>query len=119
MATIAPVVTHPAHGTCLVTWSGAAAGDTLTAITGCSQFNGLRSVQAAGTFNTTAITLNGALDPTTTPVALKQSIGGSAISLSAAGAQNIAEMCDTYQPVLTGGTGTGLTVKLLLTANIS
>ena len=112
-ATIAPVVSWVSPQQQTITWSGMAGTDTTTSarIPGCMDM----SVQVTGTFGTTTVTMQGSLDDTTYAT-LDDAIGTpAALSFTAAAFKHVQQRSLFIKPGLSGGTGTGLQVKVLCT----
>lgn len=114
MATITPTVSVVGgnNGVGVVTWGPCAAGDTCTGFLiprGCGAQVG---VQVDGTFNTTAITMQGSND-NTTYVTLTDRFAA-AFSKTAAAFGEFQISAAYVKPVLTGGTGTALYIRMTL-----
>lgn len=113
-ANILPVITVITGGSgasLLWSWTGmAGASDTAVAasVGACHQ----AAVSITGTFGTTTISLQGALDGAT--FANLNDAGGTAINAIAATAvKGVREMTNYVKPVLSGGNGTALRVDFL------
>lgn len=115
MATVNPTIDH-AHRSVKVTWATAATGDTIVAAKGLRSYGAGGSVQAVGTWGAATVKLEGSNNGTTFQT-LKQTPGGTDISMTADDHQPVGEMADDYRPAITGGTGDSLTITLLLAAS--
>lgn len=73
-----------------------------------------RTIQTYGTFSSGVVTLNGTLAESSsgTYIAITDA-QGTAISQAAAGIDTVGENCTWYQPVVTGGSSSSITIILL------
>lgn len=113
MSTITPTITNPedTNGRCrIISWTGIAEGDTCAAAR-LSQFAD-RTVQIEGTFGGATITIEGSLDTVNFHVLTDPQ--GNAISAGSAKLEAISELTYDVKPVITDGSGSDITVTLLL-----
>ena len=108
---ISPTFTAGGGRTTVITWAGMAGADTpLAGPAGqCIDL----TVQVTGTFGTTTVTLTGSLDDTTYATLNDTAGTPAALSFTAAGYKHVQERALFLKPGLSGGTGTGLSVRVL------
>lgn len=94
----------------LISWASMGDADTGEAL---EILNGsVRSVQIAGTFGSATVVLEGSLDGSN--YITLNDLQGSAISKTAAGLEGVAELTRYVRPKTSGGTGTSITVTVLV-----
>lgn len=109
MAVITPTIRDTESRITLATWD-MAAGDTAEAVRYAGSAD--RTVQIIGTFGGATVAIYGSLNGTDwAPLTDAQ---GNAISMTSAGIEAITELVRFIRPVVTGGSGTAVTVMLLL-----
>lgn len=107
---ITPTLAEGDARTVIATWAAMATGDTGAAIRYAGAAD--RTVQIVGTFSGSTVTLQGSLDGDNW--AALTDAQGNAIAMAAAGLEAITELVRFVRPVVTGGSGAGLTVMLLM-----
>jgi len=112
MPLIAPSLNSAIKGVPRVIWSGIAAGDTFTAFTLTQQYGLAASVQVVGTFSSSTVALEVSNDGTNWVPA--RGLDTSNITFTGAGYREFS-LCAAYvRPSITGGTGSGLSVIMVL-----
>ena len=112
MPTAAATQTQGLKATTTV-WSGLATGDDGAPVS--TEGKNL-SVQAIGTtFNGSTITMHGSNDGVTYAALNDQAVPGNACSFTSVGFKGVLQMPKFIKPVVTGGTGVGLSVVLFNT----
>lgn len=114
MATITPTVVRVGDGgvtnVYVATWAAIGDSDTCTAIQMCGAAD--RSVQITGTFGSATILLQGSNDGTN--YATLTDPQGNVISKTSAAIEQIEELTRYIKPSTSGGTGSAITVSVLL-----
>ena len=118
MAVVNPVITAydkkgwgPAQAF-LVSWEGVTESDTCARYIAPVMNDGIISVD--GTFGGTSVALHGSNDPADANFIVLKDIEDTVIGISAAGHSQVAQHPLQYKPVLTGGSGTTINIRLLL-----
>lgn len=108
MSTINPTQNVGLQST-TTTWAGLATGDTGAPIaTDGKQM----TVQVGGTFGGATVTMQGSNDGTNWVSLNDQAVPGNVCSFTSAGLKGVLQAVKYIRPVVTGGTGTGLSVIL-------
>lgn len=112
--TIVPVTDPGVKSVYIVTWAAIGDADTCTAVpmSGASD----RSVQITGTFGAATILLQGSNDGTNFVVLTDPQ--GNAISKTTAAIEQISEITRYIKPSTSGGTGSAITVTVLLKGQV-
>lgn len=110
MATINPSTDGPISTARVVTWSGAATGDTLTAYAIPEEYGAIGSVQITGTFGGATVAMEVSNDATTW-FALND-LSNTAISVTANGFSEFSTAAIYIRPAISGGTSDSLTVRV-------
>lgn len=110
MATISKTETTSVNNTKRATWTGMVAGDDGEAIA----TNGAEtSVQVGGTFGTSTVTIQGSNDGTNWVNLNDKANIGSACSFTSAGIKGVLQFTKFIRPIVSAGTGTGISVILI------
>lgn len=111
MAIIDPEITDGEGRTVIVRWA-LGPGDTGRPV----RYGGAadRTVQIIGTFGGATVSMEGTLEDTATTWMPLTDAQGNAISATANALEAITELVRQIRPVVTGGTGTNVTVLLLM-----
>lgn len=116
MAVITPTVKRYDQGrqgmAFLVEWTGVTENDTFKRHIAPAMSDGCFSVD--GTFGGTSIALHGSNSQDDEHFTALKDIFDNVIGISSAGKEQVAENPLAYKPVRTGGSGTTITVRLLL-----
>jgi hypothetical protein len=96
----------------LVEWTGVNEGDTCTRFIAPALSDGCFSVD--GTFGGASVALHGSNAQTDANFTALKDIFDNAIAITTAGKEQVAENPLAYKPVITGGAGTTITIRLLL-----
>lgn len=112
MAIITPTHESPANRATMITWDGAATGDTINSFLVAASEGCLGCVQVTGTFGGATAVLQKSNDGTNwVSVA---DVNGDAISLTSAGMAEFSTAALFLRVALSGGTGDSLTAKVVL-----
>lgn len=112
MATVDPTVTEADGGTIVVEWAGLGPNDVGAPVRYAGAVD--RTVQAFGTFGSASIGMQGTLEATPSNWATLNDAQGDPIAVTAAKVEAITEMVRWIRPSVTGGTGTSVTVLLMM-----
>jgi hypothetical protein len=96
----------------LVEWTGVNNGDTCSRYIAPAMSDGCFSVD--GTFGSTSVALQGSNSQDNEHFTPLKDVFDNVIAISSAGKEQVAENPLSYKPVLTGGSGTTITIRLLL-----
>ena len=111
MATIDPVVVEGDSRTFIATWN-LSNGDTGAPIRYAGAVE--RTVQIIGTFGGATVSLEGTLELVPTTWLPVTDVQGSVISKTSAALETITELVRHIRPVVTGGSGSAITVLLMM-----
>jgi hypothetical protein len=115
MASVDPVVTEGPASTFVVSWAlGAGDVGVPVAFPGAAD----RTVQMIGTFGGATVAMQGTLEATPTTWLPVTDAQGNAISATANALEAITELVRWIRPIVTGGTGTAVTILLLMRTTI-
>ena len=115
MATIAPTVLEREGRTTLITWVlGTGDDGEPVRLTGAVE----RTVQIVGNFGGASVSLQGSREDVPSNWSPLTDVQGNAIVATSAKLETITELVRSTRPVVTGGTGTSVTVLLLCRTNI-
>lgn len=103
--------TQTAPNTWKIAWAAAGDSDTFTALPMQSGFNA-RSIQVEGTFGGATITIKGSNDGTNYETI--RDLQGNNLTFAAAGLKGIQEVVGFIQPSTASGSGSSLTVTMLI-----
>ncbi len=103
------ITEHPAQSV-MATWANMATNDDGAPIDYVGHAD--RTVQVFGTFGGATVTLQGSLDKTNW--ATLNDVQGNAIEITAGKIEAVTELPLWIRPLVTGGTGTDVTVKLFM-----
>lgn len=115
MATIAPTFIDGDAKTTIAQWV-LGAGDDGQPIRWAGAAD--RTVQVIGSFGGATVTMQGTLEQVPTTWASLTDIQGNAIAMTAAGIETITELTRYIRPIVAGGTGTAVTVMLLMRVTV-
>lgn len=110
MATINPSTDGPISTARIVTWSGAASADTLTAYAIPEEYGAIGCVQVDGTFGGATVALEVSNDGTTWFVL--NDLSDTAISVTANGFSEFSTAAVYIRPAISGGTSDSINVRL-------
>lgn len=96
----------------LIEWTGVNEGDTCTRFISPAMSDGCFSVD--GAFGGTSVALHGSNSQADEHFTALKDIFDNVIATSSAGKEQVAENPLSYKPVLTGGSSTTITIRLLL-----
>lgn len=110
MATVGVTIAERPAQSFLATWQGMATGDVGEPVDYVGHAD--RTVQVVGTFGGASVALEGSLDGSNWSTL--SDAQGNAINFTAAGIEAVTEMVLYIRPKVTGGTGTSVTVMLMM-----
>lgn len=112
MPLITPVRSSLGLGIEVITWSGIASGDTFTGVLVSGTAGAIGCVQVTGTFGGATVSLQGSNDGIT--YSNLTDLANNAATFTAPGMEDFSTAAGFIAPAITGGTGTGITVRVVL-----
>lgn len=114
MATITPTITDADGHTVIAEWAGMTPGDVGEPVRYAGAVD--RTVQVFGTFGSASVALQGTLEATPANWATLNDAQGDPIAITAAKVEAVTEMVRWVRPIVNGGTGSSITVLLMMRA---